>query len=275
MKFDSYGTPKINFVEDLFKRVTDTYLQHLSNKMYFKMKLSCLMVKIYEVETKTDGSFWNDVDNNELKVILSVNPNDSKKYIAFIIAHEIAHLLMCSVSDALVVSRKISAIIRVNENGVSYGDQLEELLADYLAHFIVSKMDIEDENGQYAIHKHFCADKIKLISELESYFGESLMDMEHIDYEVVKNEKNIPCILSEYEEEEPQYSANLLWYSVANDSFDKVIEIYNQTLSAIERVESVNYFERLCNQIDDIVFNDSQPGQMQEALNSFALGFGS
>ena len=272
MKFDIKGSPEISFVKNLVKEVSETYLKHLSNKMYFKMKLSCLSVRIYETNMKTDGSVGNDQENNELKIILSVNPMDSKKYIAFIIAHEFAHLLMCNVSDALGMSRKVSSVIRLNEDGVSYGDQLEELFADYLAHYIVSRMNLNDENEQYAIHKIFCKAKMAFVEKMENYFGESLMDTEYIDFKVERYVEKENSVLNEYSIPEPNYSANFLWYSVVNDSFDKVIEMYNCTIDSKEESDS-NHFEDLCNTIEGLTFANVSSKEFKEAKRKLAIGF--
>lgn len=207
-------TFQIYFAEDLVNDVCNTYLKHLNLKRQWLMKLSYVCVSAYFVQTQSTGYIWPILEEKLIKIILEFNPNQSKKYLAFIVAHELAHLLMCEINDIFSISGKVSTIKRLANDNEVYGSKLEELLADYLAHYIVSKMDYEDETGEYAEMAKKNAAKYNFVANLESYFGESLMKSDFIDFTIEKME----------DEEGATGEYNAFWYCIATNNFDMIID---------------------------------------------------
>ena len=136
--------------QDFVLSIYQKYLDSLNNKFLFLAKCYQLVVNINlaEVFPISSGYFQKGPE-----ISISICPKDPDEYVAFIIAHEFAHLLFDKVDDVLLVSGRAndestyySAIQRADDEGNTYGLALEEACADALAKWIVSDMGFENSS---------------------------------------------------------------------------------------------------------------------------------
>lgn len=211
------------WVWQMIYKVRDTYLKSLRNKMLFRTKLDNLVVHVYLSDTIiTRGGCIYNPSEDLLKLEFYLNPKDSKKYLAFVISHEFAHLLFCHISDFLGLSGKAkdgstnhSAIIRIDREGHSYGTYFEEVNADYIAHIIVSKLDYTDEYNQYRNMMQGTRKEQEIVRRFEHTFGESLSNSEFLDMFLTKDNSS---------------GKNYYWNSIMSYAFNNIIDIYDEVM---------------------------------------------
>ena len=173
-------------VFEMTKAVAGKYLECLNNKWIFEMKMKRLIVYPFDLPvTCTFGATLNGQARNE--VVLVYNETGSSKFLAFVIAHEMAHILMYPQRDLLAVTkRKIRYTLDGKEcsrKNVLQEVETDEALADYLGFYIASKLDYEDNGG--AMEEYFRREKVahrrEVTSQLELTCGKPLMECEKID----------------------------------------------------------------------------------------------
>lgn len=227
--------------KEIVEKVVNKFIDSLNNKSIFRAKLSVLNVKILPALNTTTTGICSEKGHhsNEYSIHLLANPNDSKKFIAFVIAHELAHLYFYNLLDPLKQtglakdgSRNFTSIRRIFKDQTIYGDALEEMCADYIARFVVSKLDFEDKNNQFETYLHKNKDNFDFIDSFSSIFGETLNDTITIDaYEVTKDAKLIMY--------------NKLWYCISTFSISEIINDYNSHMG-IDSFKRLNgYIEKL------------------------------
>lgn len=209
--------------KEIVQEVSQKFIDLLSNKSVFNAKLSVLNVKVFPFseDITTGACAENGQHSNEYSIHLLVNPNDSKKYIAFVIAHELAHLHFYNLLDPLKQtglaedgSRNSTAITRTFKDNTKYGNALEEMCADYIACFVVSKLNLEDKNNQFETYLQENKEKFEFIEFFSSLFGESLSDTNSIDaYEATEDNAFI--------------MHNKLWYCISTFSLDEIVNDYD------------------------------------------------
>ena len=225
--FKNFEVQKENvmFAKDIVNKVIIEYINALENTFVFQSKLTELKVSISPIAfSRSIGSCTNDACSNAIEIKLFINPNDSTKYIAYVIAHEFAHFLFLNPYDAFSLSGKAhddstnySAVTRFVEDDLTYGSSLEEMLADYLAFFIVGKIsEYTDETKQFdAI---FSSDSFErsIIYKLETYYGKSILDTNKIDFVT-------------FDSDGMAYF-NLFWTSIISFSFDNIIDDFDKKM---------------------------------------------
>lgn len=205
MRFNKENCDANSKIFRLTKEVANKYIECLNNKGTFSMKLKRLVVIPFELPIKTVyGQTWNNQRENHVLFVYNETMSDQK--IAFVIAHELAHILFYPQGDLLLFQKRRK--VRYQENGVEclkeyrfLDEKLEEAMANHLAYFIVSKMPYEDKEDQLRIllEGEGYVKKHELITKKEILFGKRLMECEKIDeYEIVENDVII---------------ANSLWYN--------------------------------------------------------------
>lgn len=241
---------RLNFVKKIVDEVISTFINSLNNKALLKAKVLDLEVKIFN--TKNETTFGMMSTNGEEHVIgIYVCPLDSDKKIAFIIAHEFAHLLFVNVIDSLSIFGEASdnstmrtAIKRVDKKGNVYGHAMEEMVADYLALFIVNKLNLSDDNGTFEKTMEEKSTIINFVEEFSSFFGDVLK-------EKIDETRKVFFDADEYFE-----PCNLFWYSVVTFNYSLTINMYdnfmgmyafgdmNEKLDKCLKSSSKNHVER-------------------------------
>lgn len=225
MKFTNYST-KWEYVKEIFDTVVDKYTGMLNNKLVWLAKVQQLEVILDEIEEDDTNAMIILVDpmKYNYQIFLDVNLKDSKERIAFVVAHELAHLLFTNINDVLKTSDKsedgstaFTAFQRLKDGEV-YGDIFEEAAADYLAKIVVDRLDFEDENGTSSrkFETNEKKNRIDFVERFSTCFGESLTKCE--------------CIDDVKEHAEGYEVKNIFWYSVATQSLSYIINEYDRTM---------------------------------------------
>jgi len=95
MVFDYCKNQQLSFVKDIFNQVVETYKRHMKFNLFFKAKLDKLKIAVFETTTiNSQAILMANVEECDFRVTMTINKNDSRKYIAFVIAHELAHNLL-------------------------------------------------------------------------------------------------------------------------------------------------------------------------------------
>lgn len=158
------------FVPAILRKVARKYQNLLLQNVLFIGKLQDLTVIVHPCGddargNHTSGEYYTEYKRGRLHAIVDmyVNISDSPKFIAFVFAHEISHMLVCarrylwSISDHSKAGCKPgpSCINRYlpSEPGF-FGEGLEESIADNLAMYVVSRCRCSDEMGTYAQFTH-------------------------------------------------------------------------------------------------------------------------
>lgn len=219
-----YEKPELQFVREMIYKIVAEYLSSLRNNVRFDAVISCLKVKVDATDKISGGvcEFTEWPEYLEWNIKLHINPSNSKKYIAFIIAHEFAHLLMLNVHDILCLSGKArdgtnnyTAVIRMMPDGARYGEEFEELIADYLAHYIVAKLNFTDENAQYESFLKESEFDLQIIRDFEKPFGKPLFDCNFID---------------EQYGVDGEIRFNIFWSSILSFSFNNVVDDFDEVM---------------------------------------------
>ena len=194
MRFDRRNCDPDSKVFEITKAVAQKYLDCLSNKSIFEMKMKRLYVHPFDLPIKcTFGMTSSNPARYEM--VLAYNEAGSSKCLAFVIAHEMAHILMYPQEDPLSVSkRRIKYMVDgkdcVRENPPE-DIPTDEALADYLGLYIASKLDYEDTGGEMEeyFRKEEVARRRTWITQIELTCGKPLMECEKIDeYHLQENE---------------------------------------------------------------------------------------
>lgn len=221
--------------QDMVKAIAEEYCKRLNNSFLFEMKVSSLQVDMMSTQELTAGVCRKI--GNRWQIILAMNEKNGEAYIAFVIAHEFAHLLFQKVSDVLCVTGKASdgsteltSITRISSNGLVYGRELEEHCADILALYIIQKMG-------YSLEDDFLKDDLakteemrEEIKKLISVFGKEIESGEFIDdYSVDANGYGVV--------------SNVFWYYAVNNSLAEIVRSYDDFMGD-------NKFSELCEAFD-------------------------
>ena len=225
--------------KELVLQVTQTFEECLQTPSFFKQKLSILQVAIGQTDLPlTVGNYINYATyfTTNLKLIMLINDTIPIDYVAFIIAHEFAHLLIDRFTPRFRVfmegetSAKVTELTRIRKDDDSYyGETFEEQVADILALFILSKMHfgkwsklLEDDLAKTR--------PVRLLtSSLINSFGEPLTNARYIDE--VK------------EVHEDQVMNNLFWFLLVNHEFEKIIWAYESIMGNDSWEHLLNFIE--------------------------------
>lgn len=211
----------LSFVKELINDVVNAYENSLNEKFIFCAKLHYLEVNIWSTVEGAD-TFGICTQESQQKYILNlmVNAENTRGWNAFIIAHELAHLLIFSVEGLKIAgeakdgSTNFTAVARLSSDGSTYGDALEECIADYLALYIVRKLNLED--SQVRVYEEKNELEFFIVEELSSNFGDTINNSEFIDSYTCDEEKDEINI------------SNLFWSSIVTFTFEKIVNEYDK-----------------------------------------------
>lgn len=240
------------YVKDIFRKVVNQYIECLHNNALFKVKLNYLRVSIAEAVNGATVGYLVDSGNCKYDYYINIYyaKEDSSKQIAFIIAHELAHLLFADVVDLLHISGKcadestmLSAFQRSYPNGEFYGLNFEEAAADYIADFIVEKLDYEDENGTFSKNISLPEKRARLefIEAFTSIYGDSLYNAYYID-ELTLTDDSVVI-------------HNEFWYRIVTFSGWQIIDEYDSAMGLGAYKKLNEQVENLENEFSAIVEN--------------------
>ena len=215
-----------------------------------------------------------------------VNISDSPKYVAYVFAHELSHMLVCTrrhlwnISDYSKDGCKPgpSCITRYipSEPGF-FGDGLEESIADNLAMYVVSRCRFSDEVGTYAQFAHEFSCRQGFASLMAAAFGDPLGECKYIDE---ATESPIPtegCSASKTEEDtfaiNRVFIRNKFWYCIAVNQFHWVIDAYNDTMGDGTWRELCRHMDAVQNDIDSIGFLSEAGLEHQRQAEHMILEF--
>lgn len=200
-------------VFEMTKAVAQKYLECLNNSCIFEMKMKRLVVQPFDLPLKccAYGVTRNNQSRNDLIIVFDESGSD--KFLAFVIAHEMAHILMYPQGDKLLFQKKrirytVDGKDRFRENTFLDDTETEEALADHLACYIVSKMNYEDTEGamEEYLQRDIVVQHRALAARLDARFGKPLMECEKID-EYCTQEDEIVI-------------SNALWYNCVTHFID-------------------------------------------------------
>jgi len=276
------------FYRSITRRIAAKYCSLLRHRSTMVGKLDVTSVVFMEepsdyYTTALTTVFFEDglVQN---RIALSVNPNDSPRFIAYVLAHEFGHVLETSSNDFLCLFNdsasgchgEFSSIHR-RKSGEIFGRAMEESVADNLARYVLSHCRFSDvprgkggmtfaqiaapDNG-YTIQCDF-ADK------MASAFGDPLQAAACIDdftfktylvdpqaplYQLLQDTKEpfypdsrLDILSAEKSEGETCCTCSIhneFWYAVAAGHFEFIIDDYNDTMGSPEA------YRELCRDMD-------------------------
>lgn len=211
MRFNKKNCRLDTKIIEITKEVAKKYLECLNNREIFNFKLKRLIVRPFELPVKHPyAQTRNTQASNEILIVY--DETMSSKFLAFIIAHELAHILIYPEGDLLKFEKKRIQYQKEGKEHIIENKYLEveteEAMADYMASYIVSKMNFEDQNNELEnyLQKEKQVKKLALIKALEASSGKSLMETERIDdYCIGEDEITI---------------SNIFWYNAVTHCMD-------------------------------------------------------
>lgn len=206
---------ELEYIIPMVIRISEKIRGLYTNPAVFEAKLSKLTVKIETNSILTQGEVSVEPITGSIRLTLSVYPMNSKKFLAFIIGHEFAHIIFSNPNDPLSISglardgsTNYSAVERVSD-GKTYGLYMEEIFADYIASMVIANLGYEDENRFYEKYHEQTIGRHRIAKEFEKWYGKS----------IYKTRK-----LNAFEDEK----FNFLWTSISAYSFNGIIDRFNK-----------------------------------------------
>jgi len=259
----------------IFQRTARKYPEHMNHRSLMTGKLSDLLVIIGSDDENVSANGiveLNYIDNHVVhRMNIRINPNDSDKQIARVMAHELAHILFaftynyfCYGSESKSGCKAVkSSFVRINTaTKEEFGIGLEEGAAEALAGYIVSHCrfsDSEAAHTQESTRELYYSMLVELTEALANCFGKPLYSSKYIDGLTVEKfivEKDHPL----YEKLEDTYDddlwvtnrkffkyseANLFWYSAVTNTFHCTIDEYDKYMGK-------GAFHNLCRHFDGL-----------------------
>ena len=224
----------LNRYEGMVKAIANAYEEHLNNNALFSLKLDSLSVYLEKSKNSlTSGLTHRFGKNSHIQVW--INEDNGDEYIAFIVAHEFAHLLFQKLTDCLYLtgiatdgSADFTAIVRMDENGDFYGKELEEQCADILALYIIKKLGYKLSSTLVNDLEKTEAERIT-VERLIDVFGEDINKYDQIDYYKIENNFG--------------FVANSFWYHVITFSFAEIVKLYDEVMGR-------GSFQNFCKNLD-------------------------
>ena len=219
----------------MVETIAEEYVSRLHNSAMLSWKLLTTSVLIIPSDAELTSGLC-EKEGTEIRILLQINTSNPDDYVAFIAAHEFAHLLFKKMTDVLCVtgrtsdrSTELTALTRISYEGKQYGRELEEQCADILALYIIKKLGYK--------HSKFLDEDLKksyrqrnVVEKLANVFGNHLDKAEFIDDFKMKNGIG--------------YVKNSFWYFVVTFSFAEIINFYDEVMGE-------NAWLRFCEALDD------------------------
>lgn len=199
-------------------------LKMLNNNILFEKKLEKLKKTIFITLNGTNGVTL--CDGTKFEICIDVNPNDTEMFIKLVMAHELAHLLFASINNLPIAgycasddSFELSFIKRKTSDGDVYGEDLEELICDYIAVELV-KRNFKNKFSSETICEIVFNEKEKQLynctKKIVELFGEDISANDKID-SYPQNEKLV----------QPD---NLFLYNIATGTINVLINDYDECM---------------------------------------------
>ncbi len=270
------------FVPALVRKVARRYQDLMIQNALFKGKLQDLTVVIHPIDNdahgnRSDGEFVAVPKGDRLctEVHLSVNLADSPKFIAFVFAHELSHMLLniqldrCRIGDGSKEGCRpaLSCVNRfLPPEPEVFGEGMEESIADALAMYVVSRCRFSDTAGTYAQQVSQWHHRQAFAHLLAAAFGDPLMNCKYIDEftkTVVPEQYQEARVTEEGIEEDPQEFVrseirNVFWYCVVINQFHMIIDAYNDAMGK-------GAWRELCRHMDAVQYDIYYKGAVGEA----------
>lgn len=275
-------------VSGIVRKVAKRYQELLVQNALMKGKLANLTVKVVpfadspdmkgpgEDVEHTDGEFYMIYENGRIASVieLSVNVEDSPKFIAFVFAHELTHMLVDMQLDYCRVSGQSKYGCRPGSSCVTrfidpepklFGTGMEESIADALAMYVVSRCRFSDKARTYAQLVPQWHHRQAFAHLLAAAFGDPLMKCKYIDEfsETFAPELSLEARVTEegIEEEAQGFGRseirNAFWYCVAVNRFHMIIDAYNDTMGK-------GSWRELCRHMDAVQYDIYYKGAVGE-----------
>lgn len=272
------------FVPAILRKVARKYRNLLLQNVLFNGRLLDLTVMIHPIDdshdNRTCGEYYGEDRGGRLHAIIDmyVNISDSPRFIAYVFAHELSHMLVCTrrcswnVSDHSKDGCKPgpSCINRYHSSEPDFfGGGMEESIADNLAMYVMSRCQFSDETGTYARFAQEFSCRQGFASLLAAAFGDPLKECKYID-EVTE----IPIEAENHSDSKTDkdpyainrvFIRNKLWYCVAVNQFHWVIDAYNNTMGDGAWRELCQHMDAVQHDIDGMGFV-SAAGLMHQRL---------
>ena len=206
----------------------------LNNKVIFTLKLQLVNVYIgFASSSKkhTTGLCYKNGDI--LHIAIFINPQDPLDYIAFVISHELGHLLWKKMTDVLSMTGKandgsteITSVLRITSYLEQYGRQLEEELCDIIGIRDIKKMGFLDFSD--LLNKEL--QKRMAVESFISTFGSRLDECDCIDA---------------YENKDDGFAIkNSFWYFAVTSGLSQIVNHYDDVMGE-------NAYYNLCEALDE------------------------
>lgn len=269
------------FVPGIVRKVARRYQDLLLQDVLFKGKLQDLTVVIHPCDDDAHGNHsegeYRTVSKGEricAEVQLFVNITDSPKFIAFVFAHELSHMLLnmqldrCRIGDRSKEGCQpgLSCVNRhLPPEPEMFGEGIEESIADALAMYVVSRCRFSDKARTYAQLVSQWHHRQAFSHLLAAAFGDPLMKCKYIDEfteTVVPELYQEARVTEEGIEEEAQGFVrteirNVFWYCVAVNRFHMIIDAYNDTMGK-------GSWRELCRHMDAVQYDIYYKGAVGE-----------
>jgi hypothetical protein len=256
---------KLVHFANVAKNVANMYRTSVINKALLSSKLNSLRVDIEISFAEAAAGFFIDCTDPtqrgaKYNVTIYADPKDDEMTVAFIFAHELAHLFFANNLDNLKITGRakdqsfvLTSFRRMNGSGIIWGGSFEEYAADYLARYIVNKMYKGRRKSR--AYTAFLAEKKFRFEVIEAYaalFGTSLNNCQYIDeYHMT-------------EVDEGGYEVdikNKFWYSIPTMATEEVEHEFN------EMMENDQAYEQFCNMVED--YEQRPDSAKQEKIKQF------
>ena len=237
------------FVPGIVRRVAKRYQDLLLQNVLFKGKLQDLTVVIHPSDedahaNHTGGDCTTALKGERLcpEIHLYVNIADSAKFIAFVFAHELTHMLLNTQLDRCRISGSSKEGCRPGLSSVNrylptepdvFGTGMEESIADTIAMYVVSRCRFSDEAGTYRRCINQWKSRQGFAPLLAAAYGDPLEACKYIDE---FTEQLLSKALREEDEtgEPEEYVSfsirNIFWYCVAINQFYLIVDAYNDIM---------------------------------------------
>lgn len=166
---------ELEFVRPILQRVAKRYRELLIHRERLSGKLQELNVFVRWEDSKDimSGFYRLDYDRGGIHhyIELHIKPQDSRKSIAHMFAHELSHMLLYGSGDYV---RHITGETQIP-------DCLQESMADNLADFVVSHCRFTDDTCTFMLHQmedSYCREFAQLLAE---GFGSPLEEAAFLD----------------------------------------------------------------------------------------------
>lgn len=272
------------FVPAILRKVARKYRNLLLQNVLFNGKLLDLTVMIHPIDSghdnRTSGEYYGEGQRGRMHAIIDmyVNISDSPQFVAYVFAHELSHMLVCTRRCSWNISDRSKDGCEPGSSCINrylpsepdfFGRGLEESIADNLAMYVISRCRFSDEAGTYAQFAQEFECRQGFASLLAAAFGDPLKECKYID-EVAE----IPIEAENYSDSKTDkapytcnrvFIRNKFWFCVAVNQFHWVIDAYNDIMGNGAWRKLCRHMDAVQNEIASMGFS-SEAGRKHQRL---------